>query len=135
MAQIRDFLVKTWWKKLFFDLIVAKVVRRGDFQAYLGPFSNITTVVRFCSSFLKFWSIVSDSRWVPNLPFFNLWSNKWLCRLFQSPLLEIFSVISNSSYVTTQTDIIDGPRIRDQKNDAITLCGKKKPITDFITAR
>ena len=36
---------------------------------------------------------------------------------------------------TTQAiDIIDGPRIRDTKNNVISLCGNKKPLTDFVTS-
>ena len=49
-------------------------------------------------------------------------------------VLELLNHRTNGRCTTQSVDIIDGPRIRDSKNDAITLCGKKKPLTDFITS-
>ena len=38
MSQIRDFLLKIWYKLAFSGLIVAKVVCMGNFQALLVAF-------------------------------------------------------------------------------------------------
>ena len=65
-------------KWMFLGLILAKVVFKDDFEAYLVPLTIfIVMLIRFCISFL--WILIQKGEHFP---------------LFQSPLYEVFSVPS-----------------------------------------
>lgn len=48
-------------------------------------------------------------------------------------VLQLLNHRTDGRCTTQSVDIIDGPRVRDTKNNVISMCGKKVPLTDFVT--